>query len=266
VSALLAVEALDVTYRRGGGERHAVERATFSIDAGETVALVGESGSGKTALALALLRLLPPNARVGAASHARFEGGDLLALDADAMRAVRGRRIAMVFQEPATALNPRMRIADQVAEVARAHGERSAAAALARARSMLEQVGLDDLPRTAHAYPHELSGGQRQRAMIAMALLLDPALVIADEPTSALDVTTQAQVLDLLRERQRASGMALLLVTHDLAIVAGTCDRTLVMHDGRIVEDAPTRRIFTAPGDAHSAALVRAVARRGTRA
>ncbi|MBI3567884.1 MAG: ABC transporter ATP-binding protein [Gemmatimonadetes bacterium] len=260
MSALLEVETLDVTYRRGG-ERRAVDRTTVSIDAGETVALVGESGSGKTAIALALLRLLPSNARIGPSSHVRFDGADLLALDAGAMRALRGRRIAMVFQEPATALNPRMRVAEQVAEVALAHGERSAATARARALAMLDQVGLDDLPRTARAYPHELSGGQRQRAMIAMALLLDPALVIADEPTSALDVTVQAQVLELLRERQRASGMALLLVTHDLAIVAGTCGRTMVMHDGRIVEDAPTARLFAAPADPHSAALVRAVAR-----
>jgi ABC-type dipeptide/oligopeptide/nickel transport system ATPase component len=210
--------------------------------------------------------LLPANARVGASSRIRFEGADLLALRDDAMRTVRGRRIAMVFQEPATALNPRMRVVDQVAEEALAHGERSASAARARALAMFDEVGLGDSARIARAFPHELSGGQRQRVVIAMALLLDPALVVADEPTSALDVTVQAQVLDLLRERQRASGMALLLVTHDLAIVAGTCRRTLVMHDGRIVEEGPTERIFTAPSDPHTAALVRAVPRMHARA
>lgn len=261
MTPLLELDDLRVGYRRVGGERRAVDGVSITIAAGETVALVGESASGKTALALALLRLLPPNARVAAQSRIRFEGADLLSLPDHAMRALRGRRLAMIFQEPATALNPRMRVVEQVAEVALAHGERSAAAARTRAMAMFEQVGLAGSGHVALAYPHELSGGQRQRVVIAMALLLDPAFVVADEPTSALDVTVQAQVLELLRERQRATGMTLLLVTHDLAVVAGTCRRTLVMHEGRIVEDAATARIFAAPEHPQTVALLRAVPR-----
>lgn len=261
MTPLLELDDLRVGYRRGLGEGHAVDGVTLAIEPGDTVALVGQSGSGKTALALALLRLLPPNARVAAASRIRFDGADLLALRDDAMRALRGRRLAMIFQEPATALNPRMRVVEQVAEVARAHGERSAATARTRALAMFEQVGLASGGHIARAYPHELSGGQHQRVVIAMALLLDPAFVVADEPTSALDVTVQAQVLELLRERQRATGMTLLLITHDLAIVAGTCRRTVVMHEGRIVEDAATQRIFTSPRHPQTMALLQAVPR-----
>ena len=266
MTPLLTLDDLRIGYRRVDGDRRAVNGVSLSIEPGETVALVGESASGKTALALALLRLLPPNARVAAQSHIRFDGADLLTLPEGAMRALRGRRMAMIFQEPATALNPRMRVVEQVAEVALAHGERSAAAARRRALAMFEQVGLGDDGRMARAYPHELSGGQRQRVVIAMALLLDPALVVADEPTSALDVTVQAQVLELLRERQRASGMTLLLVSHDLAVVAGTCRRTLVMHEGRIVEDSPTERLFAAPRHPQTVALLRALPRVAGRA
>jgi len=258
VSALLTVERLGITYTRGGGERRAAHDVSFTIDAGETVALVGESGSGKTAIALALLRLLPRTATIAAESRIGFDGADVLALGDDAMRALRGRRIAMVFQEPATSLNPRLRVADQVAEVAAAHGERDARAARRLAMGMFERVGLGD-PRMARAYPHELSGGQKQRVVIAMALLLDPALVVADEPTSALDVTVQAQVLEVLRERQRANGMALLLVTHDLAVAATTCGRALVMHEGRVVEDAPMPRLLSAPQSVAARSLVGAL-------
>ncbi len=258
MTPLLTIESLGVTYRGRGTERRAVDGVSFALEPGETVALVGASGSGKTATALSVLRLLPGNARVDAASRIRFEGTELFAASNEAVRAIRGRRIAMVFQEPATALNPRMRILDQVAEPALAHGERSATAARALAMTMLEQMGLADAARVARSYPHELSGGERQRVVIAMALLLHPALLVADEPTSALDVTVRAQILDLLRERQRATGMALLFVSHDLAVVASMCDRTLVMHDGRIDEDAPTRRLWTAQHSPYAADLVRA--------
>jgi ABC-type dipeptide/oligopeptide/nickel transport system ATPase component len=172
----------------------------------------------------------------------------------------------MVFQEPLSALNPRHRVGDQVAEVARVHGERDARKAATSAITMMERLGIRAASAAAARYPHELSGGERQRVLLAMALLLSPSLLIADEPTSALDVTVQAQVLDLLRERQRASGMALLLITHDLSVVAGLCARTLVLHEGRLVEDAPTRQLFTSPSHAVSAAFVRAVPHVGSAA
>jgi ABC-type dipeptide/oligopeptide/nickel transport system ATPase component len=258
VTALLEVRDLRVTYR---GDRRAVDGVSFDIAAGETVALVGESGCGKTATALAIMRLLSPAARIGASSSVRFEGNELLTLSAGAMRALRGRRMAMVFQEPAAALNPAMRIGDQVAEVALVHGETPRHAAMARAIAMLERTGIRDAAHRARAFPHELSGGMRQRVMIAMALLLSPALLIADEPTSALDVTVQAQILALLLELQRESGTAVLFITHDLGVVAEACGRAMVMRAGQIVESAPTDRLFRAPAHPYTAELLSAVPR-----
>jgi ABC-type dipeptide/oligopeptide/nickel transport system ATPase component len=247
-----------VTY---AGDRRAVDGISFEVNAGETVAIVGESGSGKTATALALMRLLAPGAQVDPRSKVMFEGRNLLALPMRDMRSLRGRRVSMVFQEPAAALNPSMRVGDQVAEVARIHGERSRRAARNAAVAMLEHAGIADAAARARAYPHQLSGGQRQRVMIAMALLLKPALVIADEPTSALDVTVQAQILALLATLQRESGTAVLLITHDLGVVAEACSRALVMHHGRIVESAPVEQLFQSPAHPYTAELLRAVPR-----
>jgi len=230
---------------------------TFAIKAGETVGLLGASGSGKTTLALALLGLLPT--ALTARGRVLFDGHDLLAAPESTRRMLRGRRLAMVFQEPLTALNPRQRVGAQVAEVARAHGERDAPRAMRKALDMLDRAGLPDAEARARRYPHELSGGERQRVLLAMSLLLDPALLIADEPTSALDVTVQAHVLQHLRAQQRERGMALLLVSHDLGVIATTCARTLVMHEGRIVEDVATRQLLTAPEHPCSRALVDAV-------
>lgn len=246
-----------------GPARAILDDIAFSVAPGETVGIVGESGSGKTSLALALMGLLP--AGWHASGRVDFEGRALFSLDERERRSLRGRRMSMVFQEPLSALNPRQRIGAQVAEVARAHGERDARVARRAASTMLGRTGLADPEECADRFPHQLSGGERQRVLIAMALLLDPALLIADEPTSALDVTVQAQVLTLLRERQRERGMALLLVSHDLAVVAGNCQRTLVLHQGRIVEDAPTDRLLTAPVHPQTRALVDAVPRSGSR-
>jgi peptide/nickel transport system ATP-binding protein len=191
------------------------------------------------------------------------EGQDLRALDQDAMRRIRGRRLAMIVQEPSTAFDPLQRVGDQVAEVARAHGERSRAAAARRVLTMLERVGLPDPERTARLYPHELSGGMRQRALIAMALLLEPALVLADEPTTALDATVRAGILELLRRLQRESGTALLLITHDLAVVEATCTRALVMYAGQVVEDAPVVRGRIAPAHPYTRGLLASLPRLG---
>jgi len=259
MSALLAVEELHV--ERAGGRGAApvaiLRGLSFSVNAGDTVGLLGASGSGKTSLALALLGLLPP--ALSARGRVLFDGHDLLALSEGTRRTLRGRRLAMVFQEPLTALNPRQRVGAQVAEVARAHGERDARRAMRGAIDMLARAGLADAPERGRRFPHELSGGERQRVLLAMALLLDPALLIADEPTSALDVTVQAQVLQLLRAQQRDRGMALLLVSHDLGVIATTCARTIVLHEGRIVEDAATQDLLVHPEHPQSRALVDAV-------
>ena len=259
--ALLDVRELRTTYARDDAVVRAVDGVSFSLAAGETVALVGESGCGKSAIALSLMRLLPANGRIESGSQVTFEGRDLLALDQRAMRDIRGRRLAMIFQEPASALNPVMTVGEQVAEVALIHGERSKRAAWDRAVAMLDRTGIGDASARARQYPHELSGGTRQRVLIAIALLLSPALVIADEPTSALDVTVQAQILDLLARLQRETGMAVLFITHDFAVVAESCARALVMREGRIVEDAPVDRLFREPAHPYTAELLRAVPR-----
>lgn len=263
MTPLLSVADLCID-TRSGARRVVLHGVSFEVAAGETVGVVGGSGSGKTSLALALMGLLPPGLR--ATGRVIFEANDLLRLDDSTRRDLRGRRLAMVFQEPFTALNPRQRVGAQVAEMATAHGQRDARRARRDAIAMLARVGLAEPEDRAQRYPHQLSGGERQRVLLAMALLLEPVLLIADEPTSALDVTVQAQVLELLRDCQRELGMTLLLVSHDLGVVAGTCHRTIVLDDGRIIEDAPTRQVFTAPQHPQTAALVSAVARPGARA
>ena len=262
---LLEVRDLAVHFHGKGGVARAVDGVSFTVARGETVALVGESGSGKSVTALALLRLSDPPGRIEAGSAIRFEGTDLLALGEEQMRQLRGRRIAMVFQEPMTALNPVFTVGDQVAEVARIHVGASRADAWKRAVQMLARTGIADAERRAHDYPHQLSGGMRQRVLLAMALLLSPALVIADEPTTALDVTIQAQILDLLRALQQETGSAVLLITHDFGVVAEMAQRVLVMYGGQVVESAPVRTLFAAPAHPYTAGLLRAMPRMGSR-
>ena len=258
---LLQLRDLRTSYIREGAALRAVDGVSFDVHAGETVALVGESGCGKTAVALSLLRLLPANGSIEPGSRVTFDGLDLLALGERELCDLRGRRLAMIFQEPASALNPVMTVGAQVAEAARLHGEQSRAAAWKRAVEMLERVGVAGAAARARQYPHELSGGLRQRVLIAMALLLSPALVIADEPTSSLDVTVQAQILDLLRDLQRETSMAVVFITHDFGVVAELCSRALVMHEGKIVEDAPVAELFRSPQHAKTAELLAAVPR-----
>ena len=262
---LLEVRELAVHFHGAAGIARAVDGVSFSVARGETVALVGESGSGKSVTALALLRLIDPPGRIEPGSVIRFEGVDLLGLAAEPMRRLRGRRIAMVFQEPMTALNPVFTVGDQVAEVARIHTSASRAEAWAQAVRMLARTGIADAEQRAHDYPHQLSGGMRQRVLLAMALLLSPSLVIADEPTTALDVTIQAQILDLLRDLQRETGSAVLLITHDFGVVAEMAQRVLVMYGGQVVESAPVRALFATPAHPYTAGLLRAMPRLGAR-
>jgi oligopeptide/dipeptide ABC transporter ATP-binding protein len=247
---------------RGSGTARAVDGVSFDIQAGETVGLVGVSGCGKTVTSLSLLRLVPePPAHVLPGSLVEFDGHNLLTLPPKQLRAVRGRRVAMVFQEPTTALNPVLTIGDQVGEPALVHEGLSRRAAHARAVGMLRLVGIPDPEIRARQYPHELSGGMRQRAVIAMALVCRPQLLIADEPTTALDVTIQAQILELLEQLQRELAMAVLLITHDLGIVAGRADRVLVMYAGLVVESAPTRALFAQPAHPYTEGLLASVPR-----
>ncbi|HYV98446.1 MAG TPA: ABC transporter ATP-binding protein [Gemmatimonadaceae bacterium] len=256
--ALLEVRELHTTFATPDGVARAVDGVDFEIAEGEMVALVGESGCGKSAIALSLMRLLPPGGRIDR-GVAMFEGRDLFTLGAGAMRDVRGRRLSLIFQEPAAALNPVRSIGSQVAEVARAHGERSSRTAWARAVAMLGRTGIAEPDMIARRFSHQLSGGMRQRVLIAMALLLEPALVIADEPTTALDVTIQAQILDLLRTLQRDTGTAVLLITHDVGVVAELCRRVMVMYAGQIVENRELDALFAAPLHPYSEGLLRSI-------
>jgi oligopeptide/dipeptide ABC transporter ATP-binding protein len=237
---------LETHFPTGPGVLRAVDGVSFTIDRGEVLGLVGESGCGKSVTSLSIMRLVPPPGRI-AAGRVLFEGEDLLAKDAEAMRRVRGARIAMVFQEPMTSLNPVFSIGDQIASAVRAHGSAGRREAWERTHAMLDMVQIPSPRQRARDYPHQLSGGLRQRAMIAMALASGPALLIADEPTTALDVTIQAQILDLLRRLQAERGMAVLLITHDLGVVAELCHRVAVIYGGRIVELAPVGRLFARP-------------------
>ncbi|HEX9692879.1 MAG TPA: ABC transporter ATP-binding protein [Gemmatimonadales bacterium] len=261
MTALLAVEDLSVSFATPEGPARAVDGLTLHIDDGETVGLVGESGCGKTVTALAVLGLLGGGATVAPASRVLFRERDLLRLPFEELRRVRGAEIAMVFQDPGASLNPVLRIGLQVAEVLMTHRDMSRAQAWRRAEELLETVGLADAARVARAYPHELSGGMQQRVMIATAIACEPALLIADEPTTALDVTIQAQVLELLVNLRERLGMAMLLITHDLGVVAGVTDRVAVMYGGEIVEVAPTPELFAAPRHPYTEALLAAVPR-----
>jgi peptide/nickel transport system ATP-binding protein len=234
---------------------HAVNGVSLSIDTGATVALVGESGSGKSMTALSLMRLVPPPGRITSGSI-YFGGSNLLDISDQEMRTVRGRRISMVFQEPMSSLNPVLRIGDQVAEPYILHQKLSRSEARERSIEILRQVGMPSAGDRIRDYPHQLSGGMRQRVMIAMALACNPALLIADEPTTALDVTIQAQILELIDSFRKTSSMGILLITHDLGIVAERSDHTCVMYAGRIVEEAPTRELFRNPRHPYTLALL----------
>ena len=260
---LLRVHELRTYFYGEAGIARAVDGVSFEIGAGETVGLVGESGSGKSVTALSLLRLIRPPGRIEPGSEILFEGRNLVAIDERDMRAVRGARISMVFQEPMTALNPVFTVGDQIAEVVRVHKGGSKREAWDRAVKMLETVGIPSPAQRANEYPHQLSGGMRQRVVIAMALVMNPALVIADEPTTALDVTIQAQILELLGELQRQFGTSVLLITHDLGVVAESVTRVLVMYGGEIVEEAPVGELFAQPHHPYTEGLLNAMPRVG---
>ena len=255
MEALLAVRDLRVVANRHRRQQQEIVRGvSFEVREGESVGLVGESGSGKSLTMLAVMGLLGPG--LGSPSgEVRFAGSELRGMPESRLRQLRGAEMAMIYQDPMTSLNPMMRIGDQVAESLTAHGVGAREAGL-RAREELARVGIPDPERTARAYPHEFSGGMRQRAMIATALVNQPRLLIADEPTTALDVTIQQQILALVRQRQRGTGMATIWITHDLGVVAQLVDRVLVMYAGRIVEDAPVRDLFAAPQHPYTAALL----------
>ena len=256
--ALLEVARLDVDLPTARGRLHAVRGVDLTVERGETVCLVGESGCGKSMTSLALMDLLPAAARRSAA-HLRLDGIDLLAARGARMNALRGRRMAMIFQEPMTSLNPSYTIGDQLTEGPRRHLGEDAAAARARAVRMLERVGIANAGDRLGQYPHQLSGGLRQRVMIAMALICEPELLIADEPTTALDVTIQAQILRLIKSLQAETGIGVLLITHDLGVVAQVADRVAVMYAGQIVEHADTAQLFAAPRHPYTHGLMRCV-------
>jgi ABC-type dipeptide/oligopeptide/nickel transport system ATPase component len=257
LSSLLQVGNLSITFATPTGEVTAAREVSFDIPEGGTLGLVGESGSGKSVTALSILRLLPPQARIR--GEITFGGERLLQLSEDAMRRVRGSRISMIFQEPMTALNPVMRVGDQVAEAALAHGRVSAKEAWSRAVEALREVAIPEAETRARDYPHQLSGGQRQRVMIAMALVNHPQLLIADEPTTALDVTIQAQILDLLGGLREKYKLAMLFISHDLGVVSRVADRVAVMYAGEIVEAGPVDRIFSSAVHPYTRGLLRAI-------
>jgi peptide/nickel transport system ATP-binding protein len=247
---------------RGSGTARAVDGVSFELAAGETLGIVGESGCGKTVMSLSILRLIPePPGHILPGSFIEFEGRNLLTLPPRELRAVRGNRIAMVFQEPMTSLNPVLPVGVQVAEAALVHQKLSRAAARTRAIDLLRLTGIPDPETRVDDYPHQLSGGMRQRVMIAMALICHPQILIADEPTTALDVTIQAQILDLLGRLRRELNMAVLLITHDLGVVAGSADRVVVMYAGQVVETAATRALFAAPQHPYTEGLLASIPR-----
>jgi oligopeptide/dipeptide ABC transporter ATP-binding protein len=254
---LLSVRGLCVTVGRGPAEHPVVQEVGLDLPPGGALGLVGESGSGKTSTLRAILGLLLAAARISA-GQVIFDGADLTRAGARQLRAVRGGQIGVVWQDPLASLDPVMRAGDQITEAVRAHAPVSRAAARARALDLMRQVELPDVDRTSRCYPHELSGGQRQRIVIASAIASHPRLLLADEPTTALDVTVQDQVLTLLSRLRAELGLALLLVTHDLAVVAQTCDQVAVMYAGRIVESGPVRAVFAAPRHHYTHGLLRA--------
>ncbi len=258
---LLEVTELGVVFKTDDGLVRAVDKVSLDIRSGETVGIVGESGSGKTVLNLALLGLLPvPPGRI-TSGRAVYRGADLLAMRPRELSKIRGNRIAMIFQDPMTSLNPFLTVADQLCEVTCVHQRHSRPQALRHAIEMLEKVGIPSAAKRIFDYPHQFSGGMRQRVMIAMALSCQPELLIADEPTTALDVTIQAQILDLLKQLQREEGTAIILITHDMGVVANICHRVNVMYAGRFVEEAPVDDLFSDPRHPYTQGLLESVPR-----
>ena len=258
---LLEVSDLSVRFSTDRGPVHAVDRMSFTLQEGEVLGLVGESGCGKSVTALSLLRLLPSSAEIS--GSARFAGEDLLRVPDARLRRIRGKEISFVFQEPMTSLNPVYTVGRQIGEVLRKHLGLSRAAARARAIELLELVRIPAAPRRLAEYPHQLSGGMRQRVMIAMAVACDPKILIADEPTTALDVTIQAAILDLVRELRARLGTAVILITHNLGVVADLADRVVVMYAGRQAEEAPVHELFAHPQHPYTIGLLRAIPRLG---
>jgi len=258
---LLRVEGLQTEFKTAQGVVKAVDGISFEVARGRTLGIVGESGSGKSVANLSMLRLIqtPPGKVTG--GRVLFDGQDLLALDEEGIRAYRGRNLAMVFQDPLTSLNPVLPIWLQIAEALELHHKLKRPAAKARAVEMLKLIGIPDAERRAHDYPHQFSGGMRQRVMIAMALSCNPEILIADEPTTALDVTIQAQILDLIRGLSRDSKTAVILITHDLGVVAGMCDEVCVLYAGRIVERAPVDDLFRNPRHPYTRGLLDSIPR-----
>ena len=257
--ALLSVRDLKTYFDEDGRVVRAVDGVSFELRRGETLGIVGESGSGKSVTSLSIMGLVPsPPGRI-AGGEIVFDGQPLLTASPAEMRAIRGKRIAMIFQDPMTSLNPFMRISGQLSEVTRLHLGHSKAAALDHAVHMLELVGIPDAARRVHEYPHQFSGGMRQRVMIAMALSCKPALLIADEPTTALDVTIQAQILELIRRLQHETSSSVILITHDLGVVAGMADRVVVMYAGKVFETAPADELFARPANPYTRGLLLSV-------
>jgi peptide/nickel transport system ATP-binding protein len=262
MSRVLEVQDLRVSFPGPDHRRfYPVDGVSFSLQRGKTMALVGESGSGKSLTSLALLQLVPSPGRIETGSIIRMGETDVLALRGEALRRIRGRRVGMIFQDPMTSLNPVFTVGDQIVEGILAHFKMPRAAARERALQLLQEVGIPDPSARLKAYPHQLSGGMRQRVMIAIALSAEPEILVADEPTTALDVTVQAQILEVLDRLQESRGMAVLLITHDLGIVAGRADRVAVMYAGQIVEEAPTARLFANPSHPYTQGLFASVPR-----
>jgi len=256
---LLDVQGLTTAFMTGRGEITAIEEVSFSLKEGEILGIVGESGSGKSVTALTIMGLLPtPPARI-AAGKVLFQGRELTKLSSREMQRIRGPGIAMIFQEPMTSLNPVFSIGDQIMETIKAHENLPAAALRKRAIDMLDKVGIPSAARRLDDYPHQMSGGQRQRVMIAIALACNPKLLIADEPTTALDVTIQAQILDLLMDLRDEFRMAIMIITHNMGVIAETADRVLVMYAGRVIEEAPVARVFDHPIHPYTRGLLECV-------
>ncbi|MBO9354851.1 ATP-binding cassette domain-containing protein [Bordetella petrii] len=260
---MLSVRGLHTRFYKDDAVIHAVNGMSLDLWPGEVLGLVGESGCGKSVTALSILRLIPRAVGRVVEGEIRFEGRDLLALAPRELASVRGRDISMIFQEPMTSLNPVLRVGDQVAETLQLHQGLSRRAALARAIELLDLVRIADPARQAREYPHRLSGGMRQRVMIAMALACEPRLMIADEPTTALDVTVQAQILELMADLNRQTGAAILMITHDLGVVAEMADRVIVMYAGNAVEEATVHDLFASPLHPYTRGLMAAIPRRG---
>ena len=260
IDNILEVRHLTTTFFTRAGQINAADDVSFEIKKGSTLALVGESGSGKSVTSLSIMRLVPPPGRI-TGGEVLFDGRNLMSLDQREMRKLRGRKIAMIFQDPMTSLNPVYSVGDQIAEAIVLHERVTRKQAWARAVEMMARVKIPDADRRIKDYPHQLSGGMRQRVMIAMALCCKPSLLIADEPTTALDVTIQAEILELLRSLRDDFELSMLLITHDLGVVAETADRVAVMYAGRIVEEAPVRELFYNPRHPYTEGLLRSVPR-----